>query len=195
MCRSKSWTDYGRDERDETLAPPSPARWARRLRCKRAGLPTVMHERVARTCRSWDLSLEPGSRRDESGPTRDDADGTKRAWPWLQGLAGAEARGGAPRGEPLMLQAKPPRFPCPAGWPVHHVSRLTFSVVRSGRIWPPILVPSSLDPSRKETDSLPAAFCLLPAALWRYTCHDDRRWIAPWQELLVSVLASSRRPG
>lgn len=37
-----------------------------------------------------------------------------------------------------MLQAKPPRFPCPARWPVHHVSPLTFSVVRyaqSGRLF------------------------------------------------------------
>lgn len=90
-----------------------------------------------------------------------------------------------------MLQAKPPRFPCPAGWPVHHVSRLTFSVVRSGRTWPPILVPSSLHPSRKETDSLPAAWLLL-----HYTCYSDRQVVdSTWAELSVSVLARWRRPG
>lgn len=64
-----------------------------------------------------------------------------------------------------MAQAKPPRFPCPACWPVHHVSRLTFSVVRYSQIWPPIFVHPSSTSSLTVQHSLPAACYTLLATL------------------------------
>lgn len=66
-----------------------------------------------------------------------------------------------------MAQAKPPRFPCPACWPVHHVSRLTFSVVRYSPILAANFHPFSTSPQQRKSDSptAHAACCTLLATL------------------------------